>query len=324
MNAKYVYSSTRNEMIFKTVMEDKDMGKKTNIALAIAAASAAAWAGSKALSKPQKREGKKALQFDHPIVLAHRGGAHLAPEHTMLAFDQATTYHVTGFEIDVRLTKDEEILIFHDESIDRTTDGTGLVANLTLEEIQSFNHGYNFRNLDGYYPYRNEKVAAVTLRELLEKYPNMLVTIDIKDSPDTYEGSLMPSKLWRLIEELNATDRVIVTSFYVEQIDRFNLYAQNRVALGAGESEVRLAFRAFTSQFGHLYHPKADVFQIPIKHGMISLDSSKFIQFLDKLNIPIHYWVVNDVTTMNRLIQAGAKGIVTDRPDLVQAITQPI
>lgn len=298
------------------------MGKKTNIAIAIAAASAAAWAGSKALSKPQKREGKKALQFDHPIVLAHRGGSHLAPEHTMLAFDKATELNVDGFEIDIRLTKDEEILIFHDESIDRTTNGTGLVANLTLEEIQVFNHGYNFQDLDGYYPYRNDNLDAVTLRELLEKYPTTLVNIDIKDAPDTYEGSLMPSKLWRLIEELDAIDRVVVTSFYVEQVDRFNLYAQNRVALGAGETEIRLAFTSFTSQFGHLYHPKVDVFQIPVKSGVISLDSPKFIQFLDKLNIPVHYWTINDLVSMNRLIRAGAKGIVTDRPDLAQVIFQ--
>lgn len=298
------------------------MGKKTNIAIAIAAASAAAWAGSKALSKPQKREDKKALQFDHPIVLAHRGGSHLAPEHTMIAFDKATELNVDGFEIDIRLTKDEEILVFHDESIDRTTNGTGLVANLTLEEIQVFNHGYNFQDLDGYYPYRNDNLDAVTLRELLEKYPTTLVNIDIKDAPDTYEGSLMPSKLWRLIEELDAIDRVVVTSFYVEQVDRFNLYAQNRVALGAGETEIRLAFTSFTSQFGHLYHPKVDVFQIPVKSGVISLDSPKFIQFLDKLNIPVHYWTINDLVSMNRLIRAGAKGIVTDRPDLAQVIFQ--
>lgn len=296
------------------------MGKKTNIALAIAAASAAAWAGSKALSKPQKREGKKALQFERPILLAHRGGALLAPENTMLAFDKAATLDVDGFEIDIRLTKDEEILVFHDESLDRTTDGSGLVAHLTLEEIQAFNHGYHFQDLDGYYPYRNEKVDAVTLKELLQKYPDKLINIDIKDAPDTYEGSLIPSKLWRLVEELDAIDRVVVTSFYSEQVDRFNLYAQNRVALGAGEAEIRLAFRAFTSQFGHLYHPKVDVFQLPVKHGVVSLDSPKFIQFLDKLNIPVHYWVVNDLVSMNRLLRAGAKGIVTDRPDLAKVL----
>ena len=298
------------------------MGKKTKIALAIAAASAAAWAGSKAISKPQQREGKQALQFDRPIILAHRGGTHLAPEHTMLAFEKSAQLGVDGVEIDIRLTKDEEIIVFHDATIDRTTEGFGLVAEMTLEEINAFNHGYQFEDLDGNPTYRDNKVDVVTLRELLETYSNMLVNIDIKDAPETYEGSLMPSKLWRLIEELGVEDRVVVTSFYSEQVDRFNLYAQNRVALGAGESDVRKAFTSFSSQFGHLYHPKVDVFQIPTKSGIATLDSPKFIQFLTNLNIPVHYWTINDLATMNKLIQNGAKGIVTDRPDIAMGLLQ--
>lgn len=298
------------------------MGKKTKIAIAIAAASAAAWAGSKAISKPQQREGKQALQFDRPIVLAHRGGAHLAPEHTMPAFEKAAQLGVDGFEVDIRLTKDEEIIVFHDATIDRTTDGIGLVADMTLEEINAFNHGYQFEDLDGVHTYRDKNIDVVTLRQLLEAYPNMLVTIEIKDAPDTYEGSLMPSKLWRLIEELGVEDRVVVASFFGEQVDRFNLYAQNRVALGAGESDVRKAFTSFSSQFGHLYHPKVDVFQLPTKSGVVALDSPKFIQFLNNLNIPVHYWTINDLVTMNKLIRNGAKGIITDRPDIAMVLLQ--
>ncbi|MFJ7404725.1 MULTISPECIES: glycerophosphodiester phosphodiesterase [unclassified Lysinibacillus] len=298
------------------------MGKKTKIAIAIAAASAAAWAGSKAISKPQQREGKQALQFDRPIILAHRGGAHLEPEHTMLAFEKSAQLGVDGFEIDIRLTKDEEIIVYHDATVERTTDGYGSVSEMTLAEINALNHGYQFEDLAGEFPYRNKKVDVVTLRELLESYPNMLINIDIKDAPDTYEGSLMPSKLWRLIEELEAENHVVVTSFYGEQIDRFNLYAQNQVALGAGESDVRKAFASFSSQFGHLYHPKVDVFQIPPKSGVVSLDSPKFIQFLNNLNIPVHYWTINDSVTMKKLINNGAKGIITDRPDIAVELLQ--
>lgn len=300
------------------------MGKKTKLALAIAAASAAAWAGSKAISKPQKREIKDVLQFDRPIVLAHRGGSHLAPEHTMIAFEKALDLGVDGFEVDIRLTKDEEIVVLHDDTIERTSDGVGFVKDFTLDELKQFNFGYQFEDLDGQFPYREKKAEIVTLRELFEKFPNTYINIDIKDGPDTYEGSLMPSKLWRLIEEYNAENRIVVTSFYSEQVDRFNLYAQNRVALGAGEADVRKAFTAFTSQFGHLYHPRVDVFQIPTKSGVISLDSSKFITFLSKLNIPVHYWTINDTEAMRRLIENGAQGIVTDRPDLAVPFLQQL
>lgn len=292
------------------------MGKKTKLALAIAAASAAAWAGSKAFLKPQKREGKEVLSMDIPVVLAHRGGALIAPEHTMIAFEKSFELGVDGFEIDIRLTKDEEIVVLHDETIDRTSDGMGAVKDFTLEELKNFNFGFHYKDNNGNFPYRNQKVEIVTLRELFKKFPNMFINIDIKDSPETYEGSLMPSKLWRLIEEYNAENRVVVTSFYSEQVDRFNLYAQNRVALGAGESDVRKAFAAFTSQLGHLYHPKVDVFQIPIKSGRFSLDSPKFIAFLNNLNIPVHYWVIDDEELMRKLLENGAQGIITDRPDI--------
>lgn len=298
------------------------MGKKTKLALAIAAASAAAWAGSKAVLKPQKRERKDVLQFDRPIVLAHRGGSHLAPEHTKPAFEKAVELGVDGFEVDIRLTKDEEIIVFHDDTVDRTTDGTGFVKDYTLQELSQLNHGFHFIDLEGNAPYKEEKLSVLTLRELLVEFPDIYINIDIKDSPDTYEGSLMPSKLWRLIEELQAQNRVVVTSFYSEQIDRFNLYAQNRVALGAGETDIRKAFAAFTSQFGHFYHPKVDVFQIPPKHGVISLDMPKFIAYLGNLNIPVHYWTINEPDMMERLIKRGAKGIVTDRPDLAVPLVQ--
>ena len=300
------------------------MGKKTKLAIAIAAASAAAWAGSKAIIKPQRREVKEVLQYDRPIVLAHRGGSSIAPEHTMIAFEKAQSLGVDGFEIDIRLTKDEEIVVFHDETVDRTSDGTGSIKDFTLEELKQLNFGYNFADLDGQFPYKEQKVEIVSLRELLEVFPNMYINIDIKDHPDTYEGSLMPSKLWRLIEEFDAQNRIVLTSFFSDQVDRFNLYAQNRVALGAGENDVRKAFTAFTSQFGHLYHPKVDVFQIPTKHGRVSLDSPRFINFLAKLNIPVHYWTIDDEDTIRTLIENGAKGIVTDRPDIAVNVLQSI
>ena len=122
------------------------MGKKTKVAFAIAAAGAAAWAGSKAISKPQKRLDKEALQYEHPIILAHRGGSQTAPENSIIAFKKAAELGVHGFEIDIRLTKDEEIIVFHDEFIDRTTNGSGRVSDMTLSELKTYDLGYQFIN----------------------------------------------------------------------------------------------------------------------------------------------------------------------------------
>ena len=298
------------------------MGKKTKVALAIAAASAAAWAGSKAISKPQKRESKEALQFERPIIIAQHGGAALAPAHSRLAFEQASKHNVDGFAVSVRLTKDEEIIAFHEETVDRTTNGAGAVKDLTLEELKQLIIGYHFETIDGTRPYEEETVSVVTLRELFEAYPEKLFIVSIQDSPDTYEGSLMPSKLWRLIEELDIHYQILVTSPYSEQIDRFNLYAQNRIALGAGESDIKKAMTAFTSQFGHLYHPKVDLFVVPLKSGVFNYDSPRFVKFLEDLNIPTIYSEIDDLMTMNRLFQQGAMGIITNRPDIAESINE--
>lgn len=296
------------------------MGKRTKIGLTAVAVGAAAWAGSKALSTPHARAEKEVFNHERPVVLAHRGGARIAPENTWAAFNKAAEMGVDGFEIDIRLTKDEEIIVFHDEYLDRTTDAAGKVADYTLEQLRGFDLGYSFTDLNGEKSYRGAGEGVLTLRELCEKFPQMIINIDMKDSPETYEGSLVPSKLWRLIEKLGTQDRLVVTSFYDEQIDRFNLYAQNRIAIGAGVNEVKKAYSAFTSQFGHLYNPRGDVFQIPVKSSVFRLDSARFIQFLGKLNIPVHYWTIDEPEEMRALLSAGAKGIITDRPDLALSV----
>ncbi len=299
------------------------MDNKTKIGIAAVAVGAAAWAGSKALVTAQPRPKKDALEYERPMILAHRGGSALAPESSMAAFKKAASYGIDGFEIDIRLTSDEELIVFHDEFIDRTTDGAGKVSDLTLEKLRTYDLGYHFEDLEGQHSYRGKKEKIVTLSELLKEFPEMYINIDMKDSPETYEGSLMPSKLWRLIESEGAVDRVGVTSFYDEQIDRFNLYAQNRTVIGAGENEIKKAYGAFNSQFGHLYKPRADMIQIPIRSSVFNLVSPRFIAFLGELNIPVHYWTINDPEAMRALVAAGAKGIITDRPDLaVEAIKE--
>lgn len=299
------------------------MGKKSNVAFAIAAAAGAAgaaWASTKALSKPQSRPSKKALEYEQPIILAHRGGSALTPECSPSAFEQAAKLGVHGFEIDIRLTKDEEIIVFHDEELDRVTNFTGKVSDYTLAELKEADLGHHFKDVNGTSSYKNCGEQIMTLGELLDSYPQMLINMDMKDAPQTYEGSLMPSKLWRLLEEHQAQDRVVVASFYDDQLDRFNLYAQNSVALGASEKEVKKAYTAYTSQFKHLYHPKADVFQIPVKSTVFPLDNPGFIRFLNSLNIPVHYWTIDNPEIMKKLISNGAKGIITDRPDLAMEV----
>ena len=298
------------------------MGRKTKVALTVGAAGVAAWAASKVVAKPQPRPKKEALEFKDPVVLSHRGGMRYAPEHTLAAFSKSAELGVHGFAVDIRLTKDEEIVLFHDETADRTTDFSGRISDYTIDELKKADSGYMFQDEEGNFPFRDKGENIVSLRELLAAYPHMLIAINLKDSPDTYEGSLMPSKLWRLLEETGTEDRVIVMSAFDEQTDRFNLYAQNKVAIGAGNDEVKKAYASFSSKFGHLYNPRADLFCIAEKMGLFPMNTESFISFLSSLNVSVYYNHVNDKESFEKLLNAGAAGFITDDPALAMEVIQ--
>ncbi|MFC5602955.1 glycerophosphodiester phosphodiesterase family protein [Sporosarcina koreensis] len=298
------------------------MGRKTKVALTVGAAGVAAWAASKVVAKPQPRPRKEALEFKDPVVLSHRGGMKSAPEHTMAAFSSSAELGVHGFAVDIRLTKDEEIVLFHDETVDRTTDFSGRVSDYTIDELKKADAGYMFEDAEGNFPFRGKGEQIINLRELLTAYPHMLIAINLKDSPDTYEGSLMPSKLWRLLEETGSEERVIVMSTFDEQTDRFNLYAQNKVATGAGNDEVKKAYASYSSRFGHLYNPRADLFCIPEKLGLFPMNTESFVSFLSNLNVSVYYNNVTERDSFEKLLNAGAAGFITDEPALAMEVIQ--
>ncbi|MBD7907236.1 PI-PLC domain-containing protein [Sporosarcina gallistercoris] len=193
--------------------------------------------------------------------------------------DEAASLGVHGFAVDVKLTADEEIVIVSDEHAE---------SSLCL------------------------------LKDMLALYPHLLFIIRIADSPDTYEGSLMPSKLWKLLEECVAQQQVAVISQYDEQVDRFNLYTQHTAASGAGVTELKQAYAAFTSRFGHLYQPRSDLFVLGDKIGPFQPASEGFVQFLNKLNIRVYVenYETDDVI---KLAQAGISGFITESPKSTMA-----
>lgn len=293
------------------------MSKKKNLALTVGAASITAWAASKAMMKHPPRKEKNALEFEKPIVLAKRGGGDEAPENTIAAFSHAADLGVHGFSVSIRLTNDEQIVVIHDEYVNRTTNLEGKVSDYTLEELKQADAGYYFKDSEGHYPYRGKGLTILTLEELLTQFPHLFIAIQIQDSPDTYEGSLIPSKLWFLIESLGVEEKIAVLSTFDEQVDRFNLYAQNRIVVGTGHKELSKAYTSYISQFGHFYRPNTDLFFSPQKLGVFPIGTPGFIQFLEKLNIPIFFTDVDNLAHIQSLTQAGAAGFITNNPTFI-------
>lgn len=293
------------------------MSKKRHVALTVGAASIAAWAASKVIAKPHPREQKNILNFDEPIILANRGGLLEAPENTMAAFKHSASLGVHGFFVNVRLTKDEQMIVFHDEYVNRTMNLSGKVADFTLDELQQADAAAYFdqdskQTLQSFE--YEEYSRVITLAQLLNEFTHHLICIEIKESPDTYEGSLLPSKLWHLIDQLNATERIIVHSEHDDQIDRFNLYAQDTVAIGGGAKETTKAYTSYTSQLGHFYKPTVDFLCSPKKLGLFPIGSTGFINFMKKLHVPMIFKDLEDPEQLAAYIHAGAAGFITDCP----------
>lgn len=140
-----------------------------------------------------------------PLVWAHRGASGYAPENTLAAFEKAVELGADGVELDIQLTKDDEIVVIHDEKIDRTSDGEGWVKDYTLEELRGFN--YN-RTKPEY-----EHADIPTMREVFEllKPTGLFINIEIKMGVFFYEK--IEEKILALTKEMDMEDRVCYSSF---------------------------------------------------------------------------------------------------------------
>ena len=252
-----------------------------------------------------------------PYIFAHRGGMAERPEQTKLAFDHAAELGLDGFETDVRLTKDHQLVVFHDDMVDRTTNGSGFVYEHTLDELKRLDAGYYFKDINGNTPYRDHEDAKIlSFEQLLIFYPNQLINVDIKDHPDTEAGKIAPKVMYETIKDHYAQNRVLVTSYHKENIAAFNRYSNGDVALGASEQEVAEGFIKFMLGLGKSFETTENTFQMPTSFKGIKLTWPKFIQWLLESNIVPGFYGINSFDEMKDLADLGVHTLVTDYPEL--------
>ncbi|WP_216829832.1 glycerophosphodiester phosphodiesterase [Alkalihalobacterium elongatum] len=270
----------------------------------------------------QEREAKPFFNNDRPMVIAHQGGEHLAPSNTLVAFDNARELGVDVIEFDVHITKDEKLVAIHDSTVDRTTDGVGAVSELTLEEIQALDAGHYFKDLEGRYSFRGQGIIIPTVEEIFQNFSKMKMVIELKatNPPTTHE--VMAEILWDLLQQYEIEDRVLIASFDQSIIEMFDELTGGRVAISGGREEIT-NFVIFNKLFlNGLYSPNVDAVQIPMRESIFDLTKSRLIKSAQKKGMDVHYWTINDEETMRFLLDQGADGIITDRPDLMLKILE--
>lgn len=260
---------------------------------------------------------------DHPffddqegvLVMAHRGGRRLWPENTLYAFEQAVELGVDVLEMDLHSTQDGALVVIHDSTVDRTTNGTGAVQEFTLDELQGLDAGYEWTADDGQsFPFRGRGIRIPTLADVFAEFPAVRMNIEIKQS----EPSIVVP-LCQLIREYGKAEQVLVVSFETETVEEFRQVCPE-VATGAGEDEIRVLYVLSQARLAGVYSPPAEAQQVPEYRGDIHVVTRAFVDAAHGRNVEVHVWTVNEVEDMRRMLDLGVDGIITDCPDRLMGL----
>src|SRR5688572_23619831 len=187
------------------------------------------------------RKGKtRTVPGEWPVNLAHRGASALAPENTIDAFRLAVEAGAGGLELDVHMTRDRQIVVIHDATVDRTTNGSGAVSEMTLDELRGFDAGHNFSPDGGpTRPYRGRGVRVPTFGEVLEEFPRVPVNIEIKAGTPGIEEMVLG-----VLHEADALGRALVVSTPHAIVKRFRKVSGGHVSTGASRWEIGVFYFA--------------------------------------------------------------------------------
>ncbi len=250
------------------------------------------------------------FRYDRPLVIAHRGGAGLWPENTLHAFTQAAALGVDVLEIDVQSTRDGQLVVIHDDTVERTAHGTGRIRDLSLAELQQLDAGYSWSADQGKtFPLRGRGIRIPTLAEVFSSLPHLAMIIEIKAHQPA-----MVAELGRMIRHYHMTSRVLVASFDVEIMREFRrLYPE--IATSGASQEVRRFYTLHLTRLSRVYSPPMESLDVPEYSDGRHIATRRFVNAAHERNLHVHVWTINETDAMQRLLDYGVDGITTDYPD---------
>jgi len=252
-----------------------------------------------------------------PLIIAHRGGRGIFPENTLAAFIGARAMGVDGVEFDLHLTRDSEVVVCHDPTIDRTSNGSGTIAQMTYDELKDFNYAYYFKDAEGKNPYLADPQSLPTFDQVLEVVKGMYLIIEIKESG--INGAMVADRVVERLREEALLDKVLISSFN----DEIVTYIQEnypQVKTSSGEKAITRYARLTAMQLGYFYKATDAAMSMPTTEYGVDLRKFNIVQGLKKRNMAVIYWTVNEPEEMKMLIDLKVDGIITDYPDVLKAI----
>jgi glycerophosphoryl diester phosphodiesterase len=269
-----------------------------------------------AFAPPRPEQAFFENQKDDVLVIAHQGGDGLFPSNTLYAFQHAAELGVDVLELDVHTSKDGELVVIHDDTVDRTTNGTGNVSDLTLAELKKLDAGYDWspERKGESFPYRGQDMTIPTLGEVFTAFPDYRINIEIKQAEPS-----ITQPLCDLIRQYNKQEQVLVVTFYDAAMNDFRQTCPEIVTAGA-PGEIRTFYIFHRLFLGGVYRASADAFQVPEYQreedtNSLHIVTKRFVEDAKHKNIAVHVWTVDETEDMKRLLDLGVDGIITDRPD---------
>jgi len=272
-----------------------------------------------------------------PLISAHRAGGDLAPEETMKAFELCMApedYAVDIVEFDLHITKDDQLVLLHDSTVDRTSNSREhygksnvQVKDKTLAELKELNFGENFQTLSGEYPYKGlrgteipENVKILSLDEILTyltslRGDNLNYIIEIKDGGKN--GEKATDILYSKMVEYGIVENTIVGTFQGNVTKYFD-EKYPMLKRSASIVEVLDFYYSFLYRIKKEY--KFDVLQIPKGLATFDLGTKAFIDYAHSFGISVQYWTINEQVDIEKLVNAGADVIISDNPELVYSV----
>lgn len=249
---------------------------------------------------------------ENPLIIAHRGSAGITPENTLQSFRQAVLDGADMFELDVQLTKDGQVVVIHDLTVNRTTDGVGRVSSLTFAELRKLDAGYHFRHRQkSEFPFRGKGIVVPLLEEVLQEFPLVPLVVEIK-----YFDARLIDAVVALLQRYGRAENgsVICSSFKHKVVRRIR---QNCLNLVTSFSIREVSGVVLQTRLRMLrLRGKADrfAFQVQWKRGPFQIVTPNMVRRVRALGYPVHVWTINDPRVMRRMIAMEVDGIFTDYP----------
>lgn len=251
------------------------------------------------------------FDLPRPVVIGHRGAAGERPENTLPSFARALELGAAILESDVHPTRDGEIVMFHDDTLERTTDGAGPVSARSLAELSRLDAGHRFSGDGGRtFPFRGQGVRIPTLAEAFQAFPGARFNLELK------EGA--PGFVDAVLDLLERTRRIETTLLAAEK-DAIMAEIRTRsaarglpVATSASTGDALRFVRAAVD--GAPPDPGPLALQVPAGFGGRPLVTEAFVRHAHAHGIEVHVWTINDPGEMARLLELGVDGLVTDFP----------